>query len=81
MRQAVAELTVDRLLDNILYYRVHDFAEQLALCNVLPSYLAAARYRRRAYLHPYVPLAVPLVPWASLLLYGWRPLVYLTAAR
>ena len=44
-RQAMEELTVDMLLDNVMYYRVHDFVEHLALTNVLPSYLNANRHK------------------------------------
>eukprot|EP01012_Entosiphon_sulcatum_P011177 TRINITY_DN16716_c0_g1_i1.p1 TRINITY_DN16716_c0_g1~~TRINITY_DN16716_c0_g1_i1.p1 ORF type:complete len:357 (-),score=48.95 TRINITY_DN16716_c0_g1_i1:9-1079(-) len=37
----ISSLTVEAILDKILYYRVHDVAEQLALINVLPAYLTA----------------------------------------
>jgi RAD51-like protein 2 len=31
--------TTDQLLENIYYYRIHDYIEQIALINILPSFL------------------------------------------
>eukprot|EP01027_Heterolobosea_sp_BB2_P016626 GEZU01023647.1.p1 GENE.GEZU01023647.1~~GEZU01023647.1.p1 ORF type:complete len:266 (-),score=52.81 GEZU01023647.1:640-1437(-) len=46
---AVVNFSVDQILSNIYYYRVHDFIEQLALVNVLSDFLST---------HPQVRLIV-----------------------
>jgi RAD51-like protein 2 len=46
MRKALEGVSVDGLLRDVMYYRVHDFVEQVALVNVLPSYLSANSERR-----------------------------------
>ncbi|KAL6062925.1 DNA repair protein rad51c [Balamuthia mandrillaris] len=48
-KQALEALSMQRILSNVHLYRVHDYIEQLALCNVLPAFLDA---------HPEVKLIV-----------------------
>eukprot|EP01133_Synstelium_polycarpum_P005873 gene5873-6792_t len=38
-RLVANEMTVDSIMDNILYYRVHHYIEQMALVNLLPYIL------------------------------------------
>lgn len=40
IQQSVAAITLESVLSNINYYRVHDYVEQIALVNVLPSILS-----------------------------------------
>ena len=35
--KVIAEFTLEQILKNILYYRVHDYVEQIALINLLPK--------------------------------------------
>jgi RAD51-like protein 2 len=38
-KQIASAVTLESVLKNIHYYRVHDYVEQIALINVLPSVL------------------------------------------
>ena len=38
-KQITNSLTMEKILSEISYYRVHDYVEQIALVNVLPSIL------------------------------------------
>jgi RAD51-like protein 2 len=40
-------LTLEAVLSNIIYYRVHDYVEQIALVNVLPKILRESHQRVR----------------------------------
>lgn len=45
-KQALQEFTTEKILGGIHYYRVHDYVEQTALVNLLPSLLSQPQFSK-----------------------------------